>query len=66
MGLSSFGKGYFPGFVFCEYGNEHSNTGLLSQYNGRLRAGRSGIEFRWGEIIRLSRPALGPTQPPVQ
>ena len=25
-----------------------------------------GIESRWGEILRLSRPALGPTQPPVQ
>jgi len=25
-----------------------------------------GIESRWGEIFRLSRPALGPTQPPVQ
>jgi hypothetical protein len=25
-----------------------------------------GIEFRWGEIFRPSRPALGPTQPPVQ
>ena len=25
-----------------------------------------GIESRWGEICRPSRPALGPTQPPVQ
>ena len=25
-----------------------------------------GIEYRWGEIFRPSRPALGPTQPPVQ
>ena len=25
-----------------------------------------GIESRWGEIFRPSRPALGPTQPPVQ
>ena len=25
-----------------------------------------GIESRWGEFFRLSRPALGPTQPPVQ
>ena len=23
------------------------------------------IESRWGEIFRPSRPALGPTQPPV-
>ena len=25
-----------------------------------------GIESRLGEIVRPSRPALGPTQPPVQ
>ena len=25
-----------------------------------------GIESRWGEIFRPPRPALGPTQPPVQ
>jgi hypothetical protein len=25
-----------------------------------------GIKSRWGEIFRPSRPALGPTQPPVQ
>jgi hypothetical protein len=25
-----------------------------------------GIESRWGEIFRPSRPALGPTQPLVQ
>ena len=25
-----------------------------------------GIESRWGEIFRPSRPALWPTQPPVQ
>ena len=25
-----------------------------------------GIESRWGEIFRPSRPALGPTQPPVE
>ena len=25
-----------------------------------------GIESRWGETFRLSRPALGHTQPPVQ
>ena len=25
-----------------------------------------GIESRWVEIFRPSRPALGPTQPPVQ
>ena len=25
-----------------------------------------GIESRWGEVFLTSRPALGPTQPPVQ
>ena len=25
-----------------------------------------GIESQWGEIFRPSRPALGPTQPPIQ
>ena len=25
-----------------------------------------GIEYRWSEVFRPSRPALGPTQPPVQ
>jgi hypothetical protein len=25
-----------------------------------------GIESRWGKIFRPSRPALGPTQPPVK
>ena len=25
-----------------------------------------GIESQWGEIFHMSRPALRPTQPPVQ
>ena len=40
-------------------------TGRVAQsvYSDWLRAGRSGIESRWG---RDFLPALGPTQPPVK
>jgi hypothetical protein len=39
----------------------------LSRYSDWLRAGRSGIESRWGRFFsHASRPALEPTQPPVQ
>ena len=39
-----------------------SSVGIAIDYglNG------TGIESRWGEIFRPSRPTLGPTQPPVQ
>ena len=39
-----------------------SSVGMATDYwlNG------PGIESRWGEISRPSRPALGPIQPPVQ
>jgi hypothetical protein len=39
-----------------------SSIGIATE----LRSGRSGIEFRWDKIFRPSRPALEPTQPPVQ
>jgi len=39
-----------------------SSVGIATE----LRAGRSGIESRLDEIFHPSRPALGPTQPPVQ
>ena len=39
-----------------------SSVGMATDYG--LDGPR--IESRWGEIFRLSRPALGPTQPPVQ
>ena len=43
-------------------------VGRVAQSVQRLRYGLDGpgIEYRWGEIFRPSRPALGPTQPPVQ
>jgi hypothetical protein len=42
-------------------------AGYLSRYSDWLRVRRSGIESRWGRNFpHLSRPALGPTQPPVQ
>ena len=43
----------------CELG---SSVGIATDYwlDG------PGIESRWGEIFCLSRPALGPTQHPVQ
>jgi hypothetical protein len=39
-----------------------SSVGIATDY------GLDGpeIESRWGEIFHPSRPALGPTQPPVQ
>ena len=39
-----------------------SSVGIATDY--RLDGLR--IKYRWGENFRLSRPALGPTQPPVQ
>ena len=37
-----------------------SSVGIATE----LRAGRTGIESRWGREIPPSRPALGPTQSP--
>jgi hypothetical protein len=40
-----------------------STVGIASRYG----LGNPGIESRWGqELLHLSRPALGPTQPPIQ
>jgi hypothetical protein len=49
---------------------EVKDPGLLSCYSDGLRAGGQGFEFRQRQQIFLysiiSRPALGPTQHPVQ
>jgi hypothetical protein len=44
------------------------NCGLGSSVGIATNCGLDGpwIESRWGEIFRQSRPALGPTQPPVE
>ena len=39
-----------------------SSVGIATE----LQAGRSGIEFRWGEIFRHPEGSLWPTQPHVQ
>ena len=39
-----------------------SSVGVVTDYG----LDGPGIESRWGEIFHLSRPALRPTQPPVQ
>jgi hypothetical protein len=57
-----------------EFGDRHADKpGSLSQYSVRLRAGRPGDRGsiagegeRIFPLASVSRPALGPTQPPVQ
>ena len=39
-----------------------SSVGIATDYG----LDGPGMESWWGEIFSLSRPALGPTQPPVQ
>ena len=43
-------------------GGPGSSVGIATNYG----LDGPGIESRWGEIFRPSRPALGPTQSPVQ
>jgi len=44
-------------------GGPGSSVGITTGYE----LDGPGIEFRWGrDFLHLSRPALGPTQPPVK
>ena len=52
---------YLPTEPKCGQG---SSVGIAADHG--LDLDGPGIESRWGEIFRPSRPALGPTQPPVQ
>ena len=60
------GQGSLRSNVLCVYtqtdSGPGSSVGIATDYG--LDGPR--IESRWGEIFRPSRPALGPTQPPVQ
>ena len=47
---------------FCCANGPGSSVGIGTDYG----LDGPGIDSRWGEIFRPSRPALGPTQPPVQ
>ena len=47
----------------CDSMGRDSSAGIATRYG----LDGPGIEFRWGrDFPHLSRPALGPTQPPVQ
>ena len=48
--------------LYCPLHGLGSSVGIATDYG----LDGPGIKSRWGEIFRLSRPALGPTQPPVQ
>jgi len=51
--------------LYCTYipmGGPGSSVGIATDYG----LDGVGIESRWGEIFRPSRPVLGPTQPPVK
>jgi hypothetical protein len=50
-------------FYSCDFVGRDSSVGIATRY----RLGGPGIESRWGrDFAHPSRPALGPTQPPVQ
>jgi len=48
---------------FAVIRSRYSAVGIATDYG----LDRPGIEFRWGrDFLQPSRPALGPTQPPIQ
>jgi hypothetical protein len=49
-------------FLYIFYYGPGSSVGIATDYG----LDGSGIESRWGEVFCSFRPALGPTQPPVQ
>jgi hypothetical protein len=53
-----------PYYYYCYYyGGPGSLVGIVTDYG----LDGPGIQSRWGrDFPRLSRPALGPTQPPAQ
>jgi hypothetical protein len=52
---------------YCKLNNHCCGLGSSVGIATDCGLGGSGIESRWGrDFPRLSRPALGPTQPPVQ
>ena len=48
--------------TFRWLGGLGSSVGIATDYG----LDSQGIESQWGEVFCLSRPALGPTQSPVQ
>jgi hypothetical protein len=71
-----FSKNHFniilrPTHWFQLFSNQFRNVfGQPSLYSDWLRAGRLGFDSRWGQenflFDAVSRPALGPTHPPIQ
>ena len=54
---------YKYGYILCIYMGRDSSVGIATRYG----LDGPGIESRWGrDFPHQSRPALGPTQPPVQ
>ena len=48
--------------MYIDLNGQGSSVGIATHYG----LDGPGVESWWGETFRLSRPALGPTQPPVK